>query len=88
MYGTTEPGLNPNTASEVNYTIGTHLRQFVSLRETIMHDHDGLEPLDLKAEPYNMAPEDETLIKTAINGLHDALQAVDMTFINRLTGLW
>lgn len=88
-YGTkTTPGLAPGNAYDVNYAIGTHLRQYVDIMESIGHDHDSLAPLDLKAEPYNMSADDETLIKSAINGLHDALQAVDMTFINRLTGLW
>jgi hypothetical protein len=34
-------------------------------------------------------PEDqETLIKSAVNGLDADLDSVDMTFINRLVGLW
>jgi len=87
-YGKTTPGLAPGSAYEVHATIGAHLRQFVDLQEMIGHDYNGLAGLDLKAEPYNMTPEDETLVKSAIADLHTNLQGVDMTFINRLTGLW
>jgi hypothetical protein len=88
IYGKTTPGLAPGSSYDVNYAIGTHLRSFIDIKEMITHDYDGLAGIDLKAEPYNMSPDDETLIKSAINGLHTALEAVDMTFINRLVGLW
>ena len=87
-YGKTTPGLAPGNAYEINLAIGTHLRSFVDIKETIGHDYDGLLGIDLKIDPFNMTPEDETLVKSAINGLHQALEAVDMTFINRLVGLW
>lgn len=87
-YGKTTPGLAPGNSYDVNANVGIHLRTFVDIKETIGHDHDALAPLDLKAEPYNMSEEDETLIKSAVNGLHAALEAVDMTFIDRLTGMW
>ena len=35
-----------------------------------------------------MTEEDETLIKSAVNGLNTDLQAIDMTFISRLVGMW
>jgi hypothetical protein len=35
-----------------------------------------------------MPAEDDTLIKSAINSLDEALDAIDMTFVNRLVGLW
>jgi hypothetical protein len=60
----------------------------VSLQETIAHDTASLAGLDLTAPPYSMTPDDQTTIKSAINGLNLALQAVDMTFIDRLTGLF
>jgi hypothetical protein len=87
-YGKTTPGLAPGNSYEVNASIGAHLRSFVDIKETIAHDYDGLLGVDLKAEPYNMTPEDETLIKSAISDLHTSLEAVNMTWINRLTGLW
>ncbi len=88
MYASTSVGLNPGSATELNHSIGNHLRAFVDNKESIRHDYDSLLGADLKVEPYNMSADDETLIKSAINGLHQALEAVDMTFINRLTGLW
>jgi hypothetical protein len=87
-YGKTTPGLAPGNSYEVNSSIGTHLRQFTDLKETIGHDYESLLGTDLKAEPFNMSADDETLIKSAVSDLHTALQAIDTTFINRLTGLW
>ena len=81
-------GMNPSSASEVNVNVGTVLRLFVDNKESIGHMRESLAPIDLKAEPYNMTPEDETLIKSAINDLDTALDAVDMSFINRLVGMW
>lgn len=81
-------GLTPKDASEVNNFVGSHLRAFVSIQETIGHDNASLAPLDLKVDPYNMSAEDEATIKTAISGLHTSLQGVDRTFIDRLIGLF
>lgn len=81
-------GLTPKTADEVNNFVGSHLRAFISMQETIKHDADSLAPLDLTGEPYLMTPIDAANIETAIAGLNTALQAVDMTFINRLVGLF
>jgi hypothetical protein len=81
-------GLDPLNASEVNMQVGTHLRTFVTTKETIAHDKDWLSGADLKVAPYLFTPDQETLIKTAIIQLDTALEAVDMTFINQLTGLF
>jgi len=81
-------GLTPKNADEVNNNVGVILRRFVDDRESVNHLQANLSPLDLKAEPYLMSAEDETLIKSAVNGLDEALDAVDMTFISRLVGMW
>jgi hypothetical protein len=81
-------GLTPTTAQEVNNNVGVILRRFVDDRESVLHLAAALAPLDLKAEPYLMSEADETLIKSAVNGLNTELQAVDMTFISRLVGMW
>jgi hypothetical protein len=81
-------GLTPSTALELNNTVGTILRRFVDDRESVLHLHASLEPLDLTAEPYLMSEEDQTLIKSAVGDLNTALQAIDMTFISRLVGMW
>ena len=81
-------GLTPSTAAEINNNVGVVLRRFVDDRESVLHLQASLAPLDLKAEPYLMTPEDETLIKSAVNGLNTDLQAIDMTFISRLVGMW
>lgn len=81
-------GLTPPTANDINNNVGVILRRFVDDQESVLHLAANLAPLDLQAEPYLMSAEDETLIKSAVNGLNDALQAVDMTFISRLVGMW
>ena len=81
-------GLSPQSATEVNLQVGTVLRSFTDIKESVNHLQDWLAAADLKAEPYLMTPEDETLIKSAVSGLDASLDAVDMTFITRLTGMW
>jgi hypothetical protein len=81
-------GLTPKTADEVNNNVGVILRRFVDDQESVNHLAANLAPLDLQAPPYSMSAEDETLIKSAVNGLDQALDAIDMTFINRLVGMW
>ena len=81
-------GLAPQSAGEVNNSIGVHLRGFTDLKATINGDHAWLEATDLKAAPYGFTAEQETLIKSAIADLDTALDALDMTFISRLIGLY
>jgi len=81
-------GMNPQTSDEVNMQVGNLLRQFTGIKESVGHYQAWLNGADLKADPYNMDPDLETLIKSAVIGLDTSLDAVDMTFINRLVGLW
>jgi len=81
-------GMNPQSADEVNVQVGSVLRQFCGIKESIGHYQAWLNGVDLKAEPYNMDADLETLIKSAVIGLDTELDTVDMTFINRLVGIW
>jgi hypothetical protein len=81
-------GLAPTTVSEINNDVGLLLRQFVHVREGVARRQSWLAANDLKAVPYSMTAADEQNIKTAIANLNTALQAFDMTFINRCTGLF
>jgi len=81
-------GLAPASAYEVNASVGSHLRDFTTIKERIHHDQAFLVATDLKAPPYNFDTDQETLLKSAIAGLDTNLLAVDMTFIDRLTGLF
>lgn len=86
--GQSTVGLTPNTSSDVNVAVGNLLRQFTEIRARVDHFESWLVTVDLKISPYLMSPDDETLVKSAIGGLDASLKTVDMTFINRLTGLW
>jgi hypothetical protein len=81
-------GLAPLNAQEVNNLIGTHLRTFTQIKHTINQDHEWLLTCDLKAAPYYFDDVQETLMKSAIGDLDTALDAIDMTFISRLTGMY
>jgi predicted transcriptional regulator len=81
-------GSAPLNAQEVNNLIGAHLRGFTATKNTINQDHDWLATCDLQGAPYHFTVEQETLIKSAINDLDTALDAIDMTFISRLTGMY
>lgn len=81
-------GLAPSSAFDVNNMIGSHLRTFTDIKTSVGQDHAWLLSSDLKVEPYLFSADQETLIKSAIANLDVALDAVDMTFITRLTGLF
>jgi hypothetical protein len=81
-------GRNPINAAEVNNLVGDVLRRFIDLKEEIGHHKESLSSLDLKVPPYEMSTDDETLLKTAVLQLDTDLDAIDMTFINRLVGLF
>jgi hypothetical protein len=81
-------GATPQTADQVNFSVGQHLQQFVTVKEIIEHDSANLAGIDLTQPPYAMSADDQTTIKTALNTLNAALQGIDMTFIDRLTGLF
>ena len=80
-------GSAPLDALAVNNSIGAHLTEFLRVKSVIQLDHDWLAPTTLTAPPYNFTSDQETLIKSAVNTLNTALEAVDMTFIVRLIGL-
>jgi len=81
-------GMNPTTGDEVNYSVGTLLRDFVTLKEKVNHYQAWLAGAVLTDPPYDIDPDLDATIKTAVNGLDTSLDAVDMTFINRLVGIW
>jgi hypothetical protein len=81
-------GMNPQSSDEVNVSTGNMLRDFIVLKERVGHCQAWLNGVDLKTPPYNMSDELETLIKSAVFGLDTSLDAVDMTFINRMVGIW
>jgi hypothetical protein len=81
-------GMTPATAQDVHYGVGNVLRSFVNSKDSIHRTYDNMAGIDLKVPPYNMTPEDESLIKSAIADLNTALSAVNMVWINRLIGIY
>lgn len=80
-------GAQPINAYEVNNRVGNCLRQFLQVQQIISQNQDWLAGCDLKAEPYLFSDVQETDIKSAVGSLDAALDAIDMTFVNRLIGL-
>ena len=80
-------GLSPTNADQVNLNVGQLMRDFATTRALVHQQQAWLAAQDLKAPPYSMTSDDETLIKSAVSVLDTDLQAVDMTFISRLIGL-
>lgn len=80
-------GTQPQTASEVNALTGTHLRDFLRMQRVISQDADFFAAADLKAAPYYFTDAQETDLKSAIVALDQELDAVDLTFINRVVGM-
>lgn len=80
-------GTAPRNADEVNGLVGLHLKDFLRIATVINQDAAWMAPTDLKAAPYYFTEEQETLIKSAINDLDQALDAIDRTFISRLVGM-
>jgi len=80
-------GTSPRNAAEVNGLVGLHLKDFLRVATIINQDQDWLSPTDLKAAPYFFTDEQEALIKSAVSGLDEALDAIDRTFISRLVGM-
>ena len=81
-------GMAPANSYEVNNLVGSHLRKFIDIKNTINQDRDFLAATDLKEAPYWFTADQETLIKSAILQLDGSLDEVDMTFIVRLVGLY
>jgi hypothetical protein len=81
-------GSQPRDATEVNAMVGQHLRSFVTIKNSINQDAGFLLATDLTGAPYYFTSDQQTLIKSAIAGLDTSLDGVDMTFINRLVGLY
>jgi len=81
-------GTQPRTAEEVNALTGLHLKGFLASKATINQDASFFAATDLKAAPYYFTADQETDLKSAIIQLDTALDAVDLTFINRIVGMF
>ena len=81
-------GSQPRSAGEVNQLVGQHLRAFLAAKASVGQDQDFFAATDLKGAPYYFTAEQETELKTAISQLDVALDAVDLTFINRIVGMF
>lgn len=80
-------GTNPKNADEVNGLIGVHLRSFLQVLNQTKQDADFCASADFKVAPYYFTQAQEDTLKSAVNGLNTALQAIDLTDINRVVGM-
>ena len=81
-------GTQPKSADEINGLTGTHLKGFIASQATIHQDQEFFAATDLTGPPYYFSDTQQTDLKSAISTLDAALQAVDMTFINRIVGMF
>ena len=79
-------GLKPANALDFNNQIGTMLRTFINSKRSVNQWRDWLAGIILTDPPYGFTATEEAVIKSAINDLDAALDAIDMTFINRIAG--
>jgi hypothetical protein len=80
-------GTAPRNADEVNGLVGLHLKDFLRIKTVINQDAAWMAPTLLTDPPYHFTADQETLIKSALNDLDTALDAIDLTFISRLVGM-
>lgn len=80
-------GAQPINATEVNNRVGNCLRQFLQIQQIIDQNQSWLLGADLKLAPYYFTEAQELDLKSAVGSLDTALDAIDMTFVNRLIGL-
>ena len=80
-------GTQPQTAAEVNALVGTHLRDFLRHKAIINQDASFMSGADLKAAPYYFTDTQETDLKSSVLALDTELDAIDLTFINRVVGM-
>lgn len=81
-------GLMPASNNDVNVSVGSMLRNFVSLQDQVHRMHNVLVGINLTAAPFSFTAQQAADITTSVANLDTSLQAVDMTFINRLVGLF
>jgi hypothetical protein len=81
-------GTAPENATVLNQLIGQHLRSFLDIKNSINQDRDFLQATTLTDPPYYFSTDQETLIKSAVLELDNAMDAIDMTFVTRLIGLY
>lgn len=80
-------GAQPINASEVNNKIGQLMRDFVAIQTRVNQNQGWLVGADLTLAPYSFTADQETLLKSAVGTLDAGLDAIDMTFIDRVIGL-
>ena len=81
-------GLMPIDNTAVNNAVGLCLRQFLAVRDQVHRQHNVLAGVDLTQSPYGFSAAQAADIQSAIGNLDAALQATDLTFVNRLVGLY
>lgn len=81
-------GLNPATATDINFALGTVCRELIEARDKITRAQTFCAQTDFKLAPYSMTQAQEDALKSAIATANAGLVAIDYTFITRITGLF
>jgi hypothetical protein len=78
-------GSAPVNADDYNAKLGFLLKQFLTIKAQVNQWQAWQAGVDLAAR-YGFTPEDAALAASAVNGLDNDLDGVEMAFINRLAG--
>jgi hypothetical protein len=78
-------GSAPMNADDYNTKLGFLLKQFLTIKAQVNQWQAWQAGVDLAAR-YGFTPEDAALAVSAVNGLDNDLDGVEMAFINRLAG--
>lgn len=79
-------GTLPAGNNDVNLAIGGLCRQFLLFKDSVHRAQKTFAALDLTLAPYTFDATGNSNLKSALNGLDTAMQAVDTTFIDRVAG--
>lgn len=83
---TIQVGTLPANNNDINLAVGGLCRQFLLFKDSVAACQAMLASLTLQTPPYTFDSTSEANIKSAISGLNTALQAIDVTFVNRVAG--
>lgn len=79
---------SPGSVSDVQNSLIPALRSFILIKDQIARAKNWLDHEDLTQAPISMDPDYQAQLSAAIGDLNTALQAVDLSRVVKVTGLF